>query len=224
MTGARRILVVDDHHDTRDAIRAMLTDAGYAVVLANSFEEGREAIATLTPDLLIVDVRLGPFNGLQLVSEAASGLPCIVMSGIADHMLEVDALQLGSYFMLKPVTGDVLVALVGQALAAADQRQTMGSRRRWNRKKLETHVAALVDTETPARIVDVSYSGLRLELDDASAVAEWSNVTVRDRGLSVNVMFIWTTRSENRTVCGAVLTSGNAGAVHDWVLLVDQLV
>jgi DNA-binding response OmpR family regulator len=224
MTGARRILVVDDNHGARDAMRVVLTDAGYAVVLASSFEEGREAIATLTPDLLIVDVRLGAFNGLQLVSEAAADLPCIVMSGVADHMLEVDALQLGSYFILKPVKGELLVALVSRALAAANQRLMIGSRRRWIRKKLGTQIDALVDTATAARIVDVSYSGLRLELDDMSPVAEWSNVTVCDRGLSINVMFIWTTRSDNRTVCGAVLTSGNAGAVHDWVTLVDQLV
>jgi CheY-like chemotaxis protein len=224
MTRTRRILVVDDDRDARDLMRVMLTDAGYAVLLAGSFEEGREAIATLAPDLLIVGVRLGPFNGLQLVSEAGAGLPCIAISGIADHMLEVDALQLGAYFMLGPVRGEVLTALVGQALAVADQRLMTGSRRRWTRKKLETHVDALVGAATAARIVDVSYSGLRLELEDAGGVAEWSNVDIRDRGLSINVMFIWTTRSDNGIVCGAVLTSGNAAAVHDWVTLVDQLV
>jgi DNA-binding response OmpR family regulator len=224
MTVARRILVVDDNHDARASMRVVLTDAGYIVLLADSFDEGREAIATLAPDLLIVDVRLGAFNGIQLVSEAAAGLPCIVTSGIADNMLELDALQLGSYFVVRPVPGPVLLGLVDQALAAADLRQKIGSRRRWNRKTLAGPLDALIDSTRTARIVDVSYSGLRLELDDTSAVAQWSNVTVRDRELSVNVMFVWKRRTDDRMVCGAVLSSGNAAAVHDWVTLVDQLV
>ena len=61
------ILIVDDHRVTRLGLAEMLADAGYSVVTTGNFQEARRILREEPPDLLIADVRLGSFNGLQLV-------------------------------------------------------------------------------------------------------------------------------------------------------------
>ena len=49
-----------------------------------------------TPDLLIVDIRLGEFNGLQLIMLSRTQIPAIVISGFADPLLQHEARQAGA--------------------------------------------------------------------------------------------------------------------------------
>jgi DNA-binding response OmpR family regulator len=72
-----KILIVEDHEATRTGLRTLLTNAGYDVSSASTFVKGRRAIAEQAPDLLIADVRLGEYNGLQLVAAVPLGVPSI---------------------------------------------------------------------------------------------------------------------------------------------------
>jgi CheY-like chemotaxis protein len=218
---AARILVVDQDRKVLEWVQSVLETAGYSAILTTDFEEARAAMTTLAPDLLLVDVRLGEFNGLQLVTEAPAGLPCIVMTGFADDA-EVDALQLGSYYVVKPMDADGLLVTIRQALANAERRLTIGSRRHWDRKKLLVNVFGTVDGAA-MRLVDVSYGGMRLEIDSSHGLSQSCTVRLSEPPVSINVMSVWKQETEEHTVCGAVLSTGNAAAVNDWVSLVDRL-
>ncbi len=62
MTGAK-ILVVDDDWAVLEIFRIKLSEYGYDVQTASSFEECREQIAESKPELLILDIWLGEEKG-----------------------------------------------------------------------------------------------------------------------------------------------------------------
>ena len=69
------------------------------------------------PDVLLVDVRLGAFNGLQLVAMAEQHIPTIVMTGHDDPSLRATALRLGAEFFVKPIPSEVLLDAVQRKVA-----------------------------------------------------------------------------------------------------------
>ena len=116
------ILVVDDEPVIRDLTTRVLSHAGYDVVAASTFEEARQQADHENPDLLLVDVRLKEFNGLQLVlGERLKGRTCpvVVMSGYEDPVLEAEAARLGATYLHKPFAVRQLASTVEQLLAAA---------------------------------------------------------------------------------------------------------
>ena len=68
------------------------------------------------PDVLITDVRLGHFNGLQLVVIRPATTVALVVSGFWDRTLEEEARRNGAVYLLKPVSGEQLIQAVRQVL------------------------------------------------------------------------------------------------------------
>jgi DNA-binding response OmpR family regulator len=119
-----RVLIVDDDEVYLDGMKELLEDAGYEVFLASSFEEGRLRLRDRTPDLLIIDVRLGAFNGLQLISTAQVQIPAIVVTGFDDTVLRADAGGFGASYVVKPIKPAALLALIQQKLSPDGNRGT----------------------------------------------------------------------------------------------------
>lgn len=114
-----RILVVDDDIGYLTVTKDVLERGGHEVMLASTFEEGRRALREDTPDLLIADVRLGAFNGLQLIATGNGRIPSIVVSGFDDSVLQAEAAAFGADYLVKPVTAAALLGLISQKLANA---------------------------------------------------------------------------------------------------------
>lgn len=114
------ILVVDDDQATLEGLVALLEGAGYSTLGAPTYAEGRRVLTQVPVDLLVVDVRLGEYNGLQLVV-LASSLPnapaAIVTSGYEDRVLEEEARRLGAPFFLKPIHLPDFLGLIAKTLA-----------------------------------------------------------------------------------------------------------
>jgi DNA-binding response OmpR family regulator len=214
-------LIVEDHEATRLGLRTLLTNAGYDVLSANTFAEGRRLLVEQTPDLMIADLRLGEYNGLQLVASAPLAVPSIIVTGFPDAVLQAEALKLGARYITKPIATEALLALIDEMIVSAGQRQSRGSTRRWDRKPVAGKISAEVD-HAQARIVDVSYGGVRLEVERDQSLPTSFRITVASPALSIDVDLVWETRSgDRRWVCGAAISSGNAAAVQDWATLVD---
>jgi DNA-binding response OmpR family regulator len=116
---ASKVLIVDDDDATREALKQVLTHAGYQTTAAGSFQDGVQALMADAPDLLITDVRLGEYNGLQLVATAGPPIPAIVLTGFADPVLQKDATTLGADYLVKPIAPPDLLKLVEKKLAAS---------------------------------------------------------------------------------------------------------
>ena len=118
-----RILLVDDNHAARYAVRRILEKEGYAVTEASSGREALERIA-IRPDLLICDVNLPDADGIELarrLREATVGrLPILQVSATAiDTFSQVAGLEAGAdAYLPGPVDPAVLVATVRALLRA----------------------------------------------------------------------------------------------------------
>ena len=118
----KRILVVDDDTQVLRFLVDTLTSAGYDTVAFSRFEEARAFLETGRPDLLLTDVRLGAFNGLQLALVARDkypDVPVIVLTGFEDPTLRAEAAKVGADFIVKPLRRDELLRRVASAVSGA---------------------------------------------------------------------------------------------------------
>jgi DNA-binding NarL/FixJ family response regulator len=73
---SERILIVDDHPLTRDALAALLTQQGFDVV--GEAEDGKEALTvtrTLQPDLVLLDLTMPGMDGLTALPKIREQAP-----------------------------------------------------------------------------------------------------------------------------------------------------
>lgn len=120
---APRLLIVDDHQLAREGLRAVLSESGFEVVgLAATGEEAVAQTAALRPDLVLMDVRLGPgIDGLEATRRiVALGLSArVVMLTLHDmpaYVREALAAGAAGYVLKDAAIGD-LTAAIEQVLA-----------------------------------------------------------------------------------------------------------
>ena len=86
-----KLLLVEDDSAIRRGLAQTLTEAGYSVREASTFIEAKRLLQVEQPDLLITDIRLQEFNGLQLVLLIQALYPstrAIVITGYTDPVIE----------------------------------------------------------------------------------------------------------------------------------------
>ena len=111
--------MIDDSADTRALLKLHLSNAGYAVKLAEDAIAGGHALLKHKPDLMIVDVDMPYMNGFELVDSIASdpevgSVPIIFLTAIEDA--EDRARSRGAGFLRKPITVQELLAAVADRL------------------------------------------------------------------------------------------------------------
>lgn len=125
LVGRARILVVDDHEDSRVVTRLVLEHAGYVVDEAASAGEGLALAISRAPDLAIVDIVLPGYDGLELSRRLrAHPRTCatriIAITALAKPTLAHDASLAGcDGFLMKPISISTLRALVVSQLLGA---------------------------------------------------------------------------------------------------------
>src|SRR5580765_7784868 len=129
-------LIILVNADAR-ALRQMsssLSGHGYSVAAVRSYADAKALLASSSPDLLIVDVRLAEYNGLQLAifsRDDHPDLPVIVTNATEDKIVEVDAVRYGGTFIADPEHNPTFLFTV-QGVLAARQATERRSSRHWN--------------------------------------------------------------------------------------------
>jgi len=128
------ILIVDDEAFIRENVQRVLTEDGYRVLEAANSQQALELIATEEIDLALLDLNLGPDNGLTLLTsfkELNPELLVIIITGYGSVESAVDALKLGAFdYMKKPFKADALRVIVKLALQTQELRREVRSLRR----------------------------------------------------------------------------------------------
>ena len=109
------VLVVDPDPADRIFVITALTAAGFSVRAADNYHEAKALLVATRPLILLTEVRLGAFNGLQLALRARAGtpkIPVVVLSAWHDKVLQRDAESTGATFAVKPLTREELLAAV----------------------------------------------------------------------------------------------------------------
>ena len=214
------LLIVDPDTSSQRAAVDALQAGRYRTLTANGFARGRQLLEALRPDLLITVVRLGKFNGLQLVvlgRAADSRLSALVVDDKHDATLEREAFNAGAMgYLVKPLRSTELLSRVAAALAGRERRW-------WSRTQLASNVVIGLGP-LRARLLDVGYGGFRFE----SAASHHHPVLKLDLpilGLSVHAHRVWVRRTPAEAWwCGAALVAPtDSDATRRWRRLVDTL-
>ena len=116
----QRILIVEDDPTAMGLVADLLRMTDYEVWQAGGLAEATERLAHETPDLVLLDLRLGDGSGLDLIRSlradpATRALPVLVVSADAMPDDAHRATQLGaSGFLAKPVNPRVLLARIDE--------------------------------------------------------------------------------------------------------------
>ena len=117
----RRLLVVDDHHDTCIGMKMMLERRGYVITLANSADQAVAKAAEQDFDLVISDIGLPDRSGYELMQElrATKGLRGIALSGFGMENDVTRARDAGfSEHLTKPINFERLEGAIRKILEA----------------------------------------------------------------------------------------------------------
>ena len=95
------VLVIDDSLTFREKLRELLEPEGYAVITANSGEEGLRTAADRRPQAVIVDGVMPGIDGATVIRRmrldpALRDIPCLLMTASDDYATEVQMLEAGA--------------------------------------------------------------------------------------------------------------------------------
>jgi PAS domain S-box-containing protein len=122
-----RVLVADDHPTNRKIVELMLADVA-EIFTAENGREAADLCATISPDLILMDMQMPVMDGLDAVREirareAATGAartPIIMLTANARPEHVAASREAGADLHLeKPITSAMLFAAIGQAFEAA---------------------------------------------------------------------------------------------------------
>ena len=116
----RRVLLVDDHHDTCLGMKRMLERRGYQITIAHSAEQAVEKVRTQEFDLLISDIGLPDRSGYDLMREVRLNkrLPGIALSGFGNEQDVIQAREAGfAEHLTKPINFERLEKTIQSLLS-----------------------------------------------------------------------------------------------------------
>ena len=153
-----RILIVDDHEDNVEVIRARLEARGYQIESAADGEEALERVRACPPDLILLDVMMPRIDGMEVArrikaDDSLPFIPIIMQTALDTVQHKVEGLDAGADdYVTKPFSFVVLVARLralirrgaGErpaVLEAGDLGFDPGTRRAW-RGETEVNLTA----------------------------------------------------------------------------------
>ena len=117
--GGPDVLIIDDEAGILDSLRILLKNEGFTPHVALGGKQGLEQIETLSPDIVLSDVRMPTVSGLQVLSAARQrdpDTPVILMTAQATLQSAMQAVNEGAfYYIQKPFRNDELVAILRRA-------------------------------------------------------------------------------------------------------------
>lgn len=109
------VLAVDDSKTIRDMLRLTLSNAGMKVHVANDGIDGLEALANLTPGVIISDINMPRLDGFGFIEavrkiDAFQNIPIIVLTTEAAPELRARARAAGATgWIVKPFDPEKLI-------------------------------------------------------------------------------------------------------------------
>jgi len=122
------ILIADDEPLIRDSLRIRFSAEGFDVSIAGSGAEALERFGRDRPDFVILDLKLGDVDGLDVLRRIKSEAPhtkVVVITAFGSVERGVAALEIGAHdFIKKPFELDEIVVAVRNAIrtSALEQR------------------------------------------------------------------------------------------------------
>lgn len=225
------VLVVEDDVALREAVVDTLSDAGYAVMSADSAEQAREIISGQVPDLVISDWHLGRMSGHDLllhIRRLHSQLPVVLMTAYGNVTNAVKAMQDGATdYLEKPFAPQALLDLV-RTHARAQQLVSSGPVA-VDARSVELLTLARRVAESDATVMLTGPSGVGKEvlarfIHNHSARAEGPFVAINCAAIPENMLEATLFGFEKGAFTGALNASpGKFEQAQGGTLLLDEI-
>ncbi len=111
-----KLLLVEDHADTRDAMCLILRRSGFEVTPVSSVAGALTALPT--HECLLLDLMLPDGSGLEVLRQARREFPAmktVVLSATADVGVLYEAMELAQHVFLKPIPMHDLLSCLATA-------------------------------------------------------------------------------------------------------------
>jgi two-component system OmpR family response regulator len=200
---AHRILIVDDEGHIREVIRVALKKAGMDVIEARDGKEALLRFAADRPDLIVLDIGMPEFDGLDVCREIRKGsdVPILFLSARDEEIDRILGLEIGGDdYVTKPFSPRELVARVNvilRRLAPRNGEAKAGPAALVQGDLLidpEQHVASFAGT--PLKLTAIEFGILRAFLTRPTSVfnreqlmraAYQLNIQVSDRTIDSHI-------------------------------------
>jgi DNA-binding NtrC family response regulator len=238
----KRILVIDDEAVIRSALTRLLKRHGYDVVAVGTVQEGEEAHAARTFDLVIADLRLPGAAGTDIIGKV-NGTPVLIMTSYASVKSAVESMRLGAVdYIAKPFDHDEMIMVVERIVKESQlQRQNAALKSDVQReypvsgmigdcaamREVFARIEKIAPTDTNVLILGESGTGKELvarALHEASPRKDAPLVTVNCGSIPGELIESELFGHEKGAFTGAVgARSGLVEAAHGGTLFLDEI-
>ena len=219
LTMARTVLLVCPNRQQLTAREKAVAPLADRVYVASTFPQAKSILIEVKPDVLVTDLRLNEFNGIHLALWSRVRLPHLrsVIVGHSDPSMAGDARAFGFDYL----QDESAEAIVDHTLQALDKELPQ---RQWPRKRLPFALSAEIGGE-PAALLDVSYTGFRVQLAEAGPEPHTTFVlNIPEFGVRATATCVWAKALQGTTRwCGAAVADAETAASSSWRTFVDAL-
>jgi len=103
--GMHRIMIVEDEKNLLELYKHELEDEGYKVISCNSGESVMDSIKSCKPEVVVLDIRLGAMEGLEVLEQIKSydlNLPVILNSAYSTYKANFSSWIADDYVIKSP--------------------------------------------------------------------------------------------------------------------------
>ncbi len=115
-----KIMIVDDDQFIRNSLMNVFTSKGYDIVSCGDGKTALERVDVEFPDLMLLDIKLGDMNGLDVLKQIKSKhseLPVVMITAYTDVNTVVSAMRTGAYdYLEKPLDLDKIDIVIERVL------------------------------------------------------------------------------------------------------------
>ena len=122
-----KILVIDDDRSICETLELYLTEEGYEVVTAATGTEGLNKFVEISPDVVILDIRLPDVDGFTILEdlrEEDENVKVIMITAYHDMESTINAMKSGAFdYIHKPVNVDELDMAIRKAVKSLEMEK-----------------------------------------------------------------------------------------------------
>jgi len=165
----KRVLCIEDDHETAQLIAEELDDRGFEVIVTHNGRDGFAAILANEPDLVLCDLSMPVMSGFEVLERLTEiaprfqDTPFVFLTALTDRENELKGRRLGADdYVTKPIDFDVLETILRARLARVAREEV------WPRE---------VDL-SPREIDVLTWSARGKTSDEISGILDLSKRTV----------------------------------------------